>query len=139
MSKPFCTEESGGVWRSRVYRPPPFTPPLCTLFTHGYAPMGDNSPSRIHLPRGVSVAWWCNGQGVGHATERARRFDPRPIRYDTIRYVTRCYFNVRSKADMSQLNRTARKQQLKSVKQKKTGNSLGQAVRTHMCLCHHGR
>ena len=41
-------------------------------------------------------------------------------RYDTIRYVTRCYFNVRSKADMSQLNRTARKQQLKSVKQKKS-------------------
>ena len=57
-------------------------------------------------------------------------------RYDTIRYVTRCYFNVRSKADVSQLNRTARKQQLKSVKQKKAGNSLGQAVRTHMCLCH---
>ena len=29
------------------------------------------------------------------------------IRYDTIRYDTRCYFNVRSKADISQLN-TAR-------------------------------
>ena len=26
------------------------------------------------------------------------------IRYDTIRYDTRCYFNVRSKADISQLN-----------------------------------
>ena len=26
------------------------------------------------------------------------------IRYDTIRYVTRCRFNVRSKADISQLN-----------------------------------
>ena len=26
------------------------------------------------------------------------------IRYDTIRYDTRCYFNVHSKADMSQLN-----------------------------------
>ena len=26
------------------------------------------------------------------------------IMYDTIRYDTRCYFNVRSKADMSQLN-----------------------------------
>ena len=25
-------------------------------------------------------------------------------RYDTIRYDTRCYFNARSKADMSQLN-----------------------------------
>ena len=24
--------------------------------------------------------------------------------YDTIRYDTRCYFNLRSKADMSQLN-----------------------------------
>ena len=38
----------------------------------------------------------------------------------TIRYDTRCYFNVHSKADVSQLNLgpTARKQQLKSVKQK---------------------
>ena len=27
-----------------------------------------------------------------------------PVRYDTIRYDTRCYFNVRSKADISQLN-----------------------------------
>ena len=26
------------------------------------------------------------------------------LRYDTIRYDTRCYFNVRSKADISQLN-----------------------------------
>jgi len=26
------------------------------------------------------------------------------IRYDTIRYDTRCYFNVHSKADISQLN-----------------------------------
>jgi len=26
------------------------------------------------------------------------------LRYDTIRYDTRCYINVRSKADMSQLN-----------------------------------
>jgi len=26
------------------------------------------------------------------------------LRYDTIRYDTRCYFNVRSKADTSQLN-----------------------------------
>ena len=26
------------------------------------------------------------------------------VMYDTIRYDTRCYFNVRSKADMSQLN-----------------------------------
>ena len=27
-----------------------------------------------------------------------------PLTYDTIRYDTRCYFNVRSKADISQLN-----------------------------------
>jgi len=27
-----------------------------------------------------------------------------PVGYDTIRYDTRCYFNMRSKADMSQLN-----------------------------------
>jgi len=26
------------------------------------------------------------------------------FKYDTIRYDTRCYFNVRSKADISQLN-----------------------------------
>jgi len=28
----------------------------------------------------------------------------RKVRYDTIRYDTRCYFNVLSKADMSRLN-----------------------------------
>jgi len=27
-----------------------------------------------------------------------------PLRYDTIRYDTRCYFNVRSKAEVSRLN-----------------------------------
>jgi len=38
----------------------------------------------------------------------------------SIRYDTRCYFNVRSKANMSQLNlRTARNRQLKSVKTEK--------------------
>ena len=40
--------------------------------------------------------------------ERERRHDDRRIEqlhtYDTIRYDTRCYFNVRSKADTSQLN-----------------------------------
>jgi len=37
----------------------------------------------------------------------------------TIRYDARCYFNVRSKADMSHLNLyTARNRQLKSGKQK---------------------
>ena len=35
-----------------------------------------------------------------------------------IRYDTRCYFNVRSKADTSQLKSTARKRQLIIVKQK---------------------
>ena len=37
-----------------------------------------------------------------------------------IRYDTRCYFNVRSKANMSQLNLTARNRQLKSVKTEKS-------------------
>jgi len=32
------------------------------------------------------------------------RWESPPYAYDTIRYDTRCYFNVRSKADMSQLN-----------------------------------
>ena len=35
---------------------------------------------------------------------------------DTIRYDTRCYFNVRSKANMSQLNLPHGNRQLKSVK-----------------------
>ena len=36
----------------------------------------------------------------------------------SIRYDTRCYFNVGLKGGMSQLNLTERNQQLKSVKQK---------------------
>ena len=45
---------------------------------------------------------------------------PPPDRYDanTTRYDTRCQFNVRSKADISQLKRTARNQQTKSGKKK---------------------
>jgi len=38
--------------------------------------------------------------------------------YDTIRYDTRWYFNVRSKADMSQLNLPHGKTTTKSVQQK---------------------
>jgi len=39
-------------------------------------------------------------------TAGQERYDYRPVfvRYDTIRYDTRCYFDVHSKADMSQLN-----------------------------------
>jgi len=44
----------------------------------------------------------------GHADfeirERIDRHADRNTSQDTIRYDTRCYFNVRSKADMSQLN-----------------------------------
>ena len=38
------------------------------------------------------------------ATTLNQSISIRLLRYDTIRYDTRCYFNVRSKADMSQLN-----------------------------------
>ena len=41
-------------------------------------------------------------------------------RHDTIRYDTRCYFNVRSKANMSQLNLPHGNRQLKNVKTEKT-------------------
>jgi len=34
---------------------------------------------------------------------------------DTIRYETRCYFNVRSKADMSQLNLPAMNEQYRTM------------------------
>jgi len=40
--------------------------------------------------------------------------------YDTIRYDTRCYFNVRSKADMSQLNLPHGNRQLKKCKNRRT-------------------
>jgi len=46
---------------------------------------------------GLSEVRW-NGQG--HFTT----LDGHTIVYDTIRYDTRCYFNVRSKADMNRLN-----------------------------------
>jgi len=38
------------------------------------------------------------GKGTGRGSP------PGSTTYDTIRYDTRCYFNVRSKADISQLN-----------------------------------
>ena len=49
----------------------------------------------------------------------------------TIRYDTRCYFNVRSKADMSQLNLyTARNRQLKSVKTEKLKSKKTDMIRS---------
>ena len=62
---------------------------------------------------------WCQRRTCAKTTSsrtKAKDFCPG----GTIRYDTRCYFNVHSKADVSQLNLgpTARKQQLKSVKQK---------------------
>ena len=51
---------------------------------------------------------------------------------DTIRYDTRCYFNVRSKADTSQsLIYTARKRQLKSGKQKKLKSKKTDMLRSN--------
>jgi len=42
---------------------------------------------------------------LGHNDfRRLRAADLAPLRSGTIRYDTRCYFNVRSKADISQLN-----------------------------------
>ena len=50
----------------------------------------------------------------------------RVVRHARARYDTRCYFNVRSKADMSQLNLPHENRQLKSAKQK------NQKVKTNM-------
>jgi len=51
-----------------------------------------------------------------------------------LRYDTRCYFNVRSKADMSQLNLPhglARNRQLKSVKTEKVKTKNAGMLRTN--------
>jgi len=54
--------------------------------------------------------------------------------YDTIRYNTRCYFNVRSKADMSQLNlphvKTTKKCKTEKLKSKTNTLLLG-PIRVH--------
>ena len=52
---------------------------------------------------------------------------PLPILLTTIRYDTRCYFNVRSKVDMSQLNLPRRNQQLKCGKTGKLNSKKGYA------------
>ena len=49
------------------------------------------------LDMGLTIYQW-NGDGANPFEKN------KVIRYDTIRYDTRCHFNVRSKADMSQLN-----------------------------------
>ena len=47
---------------------------------------------------------------------RALKITRSPGKACTIRYDTKCYFNVRSKADISQLNLPHGNRQLKSVK-----------------------
>jgi len=57
----------------------------------------------------------CDAGGL----DSARLSPPASGRGRLLRYDTRCYFNVRSKADMSQLNLPhGNDKQLKSVKQK---------------------
>ena len=64
---------------------------------------------------------------AGSAVRRRHIVLRRLLYYDTIRYDTSCYFNVRSKADMSQLNLPHGNRQLKSVKQKKIKCNNGYA------------
>jgi len=62
-----------------------------------------------------------DGHAHSHAggLDSARLSPPASGRGRLLRYGTRCYFNVRSKADMSQLNLPhGNDKQLKSVKQK---------------------
>jgi len=44
------------------------------------------------------------GKNKKHKKKQKKRKKGKRNGYDTIRYDTRCYFNVRSKADISQLN-----------------------------------
>jgi len=55
-----------------------------------------NEPKIMYFPD--------RGAYAPYATCMATPLSIREHRYDTTRYDTRCYFNVRSKADMSQLN-----------------------------------
>ena len=50
---------------------------------------------------------------------------------DTIRYDTRCYFNVRSKADISQLNLPHGNDNLKSVKTEKLKSKKTDMLRSN--------
>jgi len=58
--------------------------------------------------RQTNMIWgWCKRVSSAKTTEpisMPREEQPNDHVYDTIRYDTRCYFNVRSKADISQLN-----------------------------------
>ena len=60
----------------------------------------DRATDRRHLRRAGDSA----RRGAFTERTRIRTSEPNVLRYDTIRYDTRCYFNVRSKANMSQLN-----------------------------------
>ena len=56
-------------------------------------------PAPRHLPRPLQPVDLLHRHHARH-----RRAEKRQYRRDTIRYDARCYFNVRSKANMSQLN-----------------------------------
>jgi len=58
-------------------------------------------------------------------------FGAKPLRYDTIRYDTRCYFNVRSKADISQLNLPHGTDNIKSVKTEKLKSKKTDMLRSN--------
>ena len=76
---------------------------VCCLFcvTKNYG-FDDSRPKLMHSYRILSY------MSLIFPVTSSAKFNTRKIGYredyDTIRYDTRCYFNVRSKADMSQLN-----------------------------------
>jgi len=71
----------------------------------------DESVARLQCPRAGALDADQAVQSAGRAVLRqldvalmSATDDKRTVRYDRIRYDTRCYFNVRSRADMSQFN-----------------------------------
>jgi len=56
-----------------------------------------------HIPPAENAVLGCVSRPAG-ISDVSRRYSFVSVCYDTIRYDTRCYFNVRWKADISQLN-----------------------------------
>jgi len=95
------------VFQSRVFWPCIFDCPASSSLAFSSPPFKEEE---INSSKCLRQADWCKrlmtpGSDSGHIRRMENaHFHSRIFSHDTIRYDTRCYFNVRSKADISRLN-----------------------------------
>jgi len=93
--------------------------------------MNDNYKLKIDLQQRDTGKWFFAEYRAVRVLSEQQGYQLLVGWYDTIRYDTRCYFNVRSKADISQLNLPHGTDNYKSVKTEKLKSKKTDMLRSN--------